>query len=314
MRIPATLLGLVLAASCSAPSSSSSAPSESSDSYVSAADGKLLHYRVRGSGDSVLLLPGGSWMLEDLGPLTKRHRVVSYDLRGRGRSDAVPLERPPTLAEDLADLEQVVQWFGLERFSILAIDYQAALAAIYADRHPEKVERIVMVSPMPIRKDPYDAIYERVFSGRLDSRDFAELREMAKLLVHRREPERWAAAYKKALFTGWVADAKSLARMKSMPFVEPNLDPERAVKLYTGVRRGLGDWDFRKELADIETPVLVIYGSQDPVPERSSLEWSTTLPNGAAERIEGSGRMPWFEEPQRFFSLVESWLAAQPGA
>ena len=129
-------------------------------------------------------------------------------------------------------------------------------------------------------------------------------------MSERRDPQRWAQAYKKALFTGWVADPASLERMRSSPFVEPNSDPEAMILQYEAVRRGLGDWDFRAELSAVRCAALVVYGAADPVPEQSSLEWASALPAGAPQRIEASGRLPWVEEPRAFFAAVRAFLDA----
>ena len=83
--------------------------------------------------------PVWRYWLEGLG---QSHSVVRYDERGCGLSDWD--------VEDLSvdrwvsDLETVVDAAGKERFTLLGISQGAAIAIVYAVRHPERVERIVL--------------------------------------------------------------------------------------------------------------------------------------------------------------------------
>jgi proline iminopeptidase len=266
-----------------------------------------------GTKGPVLVVPGACWTEGDMaggqgGDALSGHRVLFYDLRGRGRSDALPEPLAPSLGSDLADLEELRAWFGFERISLLATDYQAAVAAHYAAAHPERVERLVLVSPVPVRRTPYLKIYERVFNDRLDDEKFVELREAHVRMVNRRDPEQWARLYRDALFSGWVRDERSLDRWYSSPFVPPNADPERMIRQYMRSLETAGDWDWRPVLQRVAAPTLLIVGDDDPMPPESTREWYANLPDGRLEVISRSGRLPWVEQPGSFYSRVRSFL------
>ncbi len=74
-----------------------------------------------------------------------RSRVVALDLRGHGLSD-----RPAsayTVDELLGDIERVVDALHLPpKFSLLGHSFGGALAATYAVKHPERIDRLVLVS------------------------------------------------------------------------------------------------------------------------------------------------------------------------
>ena len=109
------------------------------ETFVSVDGTRLAHHRA-GEGPPLVCLPGGpmqaSAYLDDLGGLTAHRSLVRLDLRGTGDS-AVPAD-PATYRCDrqVADVEALRAHLGLERLDLLAHSAGAALALLYAARHP----------------------------------------------------------------------------------------------------------------------------------------------------------------------------------
>jgi pimeloyl-ACP methyl ester carboxylesterase len=119
------------------------------ESITVPAKGTRLHAVVGGSGEPVLLLHGWpqTWRAwRHLMPVLAAHgyRVVVPDLRGTGASD-----RPPsgydkdTQAQDMRELLAQLGVHGGVR--IVGHDIGGMVAFAYARRHPEEVERLVLV-------------------------------------------------------------------------------------------------------------------------------------------------------------------------
>jgi pimeloyl-ACP methyl ester carboxylesterase len=83
--------------------------------------------------------PVWRYWLEGLG---QSHSLVRYDERGCGLSDWDVGEL--SLDHWVSDLETVVDAAELERFTLLGISQGSAIAVVYAVRHPERVERMVL--------------------------------------------------------------------------------------------------------------------------------------------------------------------------
>ena len=124
--------------------------------YVKSGD-EHIAYRTMGTGSRDLLMilpsvvgtielivePPASRMAEGM---ERFARVISFDRRGTGSSD--PLERPPTLEEQMADVIAVLDAVSAPRVSITAEAEAASLAVMFAATHPERVKHLVLLHPM----------------------------------------------------------------------------------------------------------------------------------------------------------------------
>src|SRR3972149_5766022 len=75
--------------------------------------------------------------------LAPRHRLIAYDLRGRGDSD-----KPPTgysLDQHGRDLGALLDHFGLKKAVLMGHSLGAHIALKFAAAHPQRVSKLVLV-------------------------------------------------------------------------------------------------------------------------------------------------------------------------
>lgn len=70
---------------------------------------------------------------------------VAFDQRGFGKSPVPP--RPWTVEDHIADIEQVRQEQGLERFGLVGTAVGGMLGMFYAAAHPKRVSSLVFTNP-----------------------------------------------------------------------------------------------------------------------------------------------------------------------
>jgi len=80
--------------------------------------------------------------------LAGRYRVLALDQRGHGDSDPA-LDGDYSDAALLGDLEAFVDALGLARVTLVALSLGGRVAINYAGRHPDRVERLVVVDIGP---------------------------------------------------------------------------------------------------------------------------------------------------------------------
>lgn len=285
------------------------------EGYVDAGDGVRLGYRrVGDSADALIVLHGGpgltlDYLADDLAPLAQRHSLIFYDQRGSGRSTLVA--DPAALAAErfADDLEAVRRHFELERVTLVGHSWGAAVAALYAMRHPERVSRIVLVGPMPLRRSELNRSFEAIRASRPpeDAEPFRIARDAV-----RADPGNADAcrAFYALWFRPFFADPADLRKTRGN-FCAGSPDALRNGGLAVGRHTvaSLGDFDWRDSLQGISAPVLVVHGNRDPIPASTAEEWASAFPNGRLLLLEGVGHFPYVEASEDFFPAVDTFLS-----
>lgn len=270
-------------------------------------DGLALRYRIVGSGERTVVVPLASHLARELAPLAKSgRRVVFYDPRGRGAS-----ERPPReggLERDVRDLEGLRASLGLDSFALVGWADASLLVARYALDHPERVERIALVSAEPPRREPFVSEAEAERVARIPADVAARLDALRSAGLERRDPAafaREAASLERAAF---FADASAFERLESAPWEHANEWRENRDRARAAAAAALGPYDWREALEHCAVPTLVIHGSRDFRPVAGSREWVESR-NGRLLVLPGAASYPFVEKRDAFFAAMEAFLA-----
>lgn len=111
-------------------------------------NGLELYYEIHGTGQPLILLHGGfgsTGMFTGLLPaLAADHQVIAVELQGHGRT--ADIARPLRFEHMADDIAALIAHLGLTRASILGYSLGGSVAFQTAIRHPEMIERLVVVS------------------------------------------------------------------------------------------------------------------------------------------------------------------------
>lgn len=259
-------------------------------------------YLHGGPGGSIV---DGGYELQELLP---ERNWVMYDQRGGGRSTRV--EGTITAAQHVEDLEELRRQLRIDRFALVGLSWGSGLAAMYAAKYPQHVERIVFLSPMPVAKTPFDAERRAATSkyweehaarrdeltARMKNATGAELVQLCK--------ERFALG----IYRAYVHRPESLQRARRCD------RPEQGGLARNNTIESLGDWDYRPLLRSLTMPALVIEGAQSVVPLSSAREWAKTLPKGRLLLIDEAGHANWLDQPDVFREKVGAFLDGNTSA
>jgi pimeloyl-ACP methyl ester carboxylesterase len=260
--------------------------------HYAAADGLRLFYEPAGDGPPLVALPGGPGMdvryLGDLGGLAATRRLILADARAGGRSEAPRDRSTVSFVAQAGDVETLREHLGLDRFDLLAHSAGALTAQEYAVRHPGRVRRLVLVTPVGR-------------AGRdIDPDEVAAIRAT-------RAGEPWYP--RAAAATG----PHALARM--VPFHWHRWTPERRREYVAGHANAL-PW-YREAFysapatpGPVLAPVLVLAGASDGmIGTAPARVVAAAHPYAHLEVMTESGHRPWVEQPEPFVKLIEDFLS-----
>jgi len=272
------------------------------------ADGTRLAYHQAGEGRALLCVPGGpmqaSAYLGDLGGLSAHRSLVLLDLRGTGES-AIPADPTSYRCDWLVDdVEAVRGHLGLDRIDLLGHSAGAALALLYAARHPDRIGRLALLNPSP-----------RAVG--LEITDAAR-RQVAEL----RRGEAWFPDAFAALERIWSGDATAADWTAIAPFTygrwdaaaqahlaqEANQKNAEAAAVYYSAG-ALDPQATRTSLARLGAPVLVVAGEYDvALPPKCAAEYAGLFPQAELAVQPGGGHFPWLDDPQWLVQTLAGFL------
>jgi proline iminopeptidase len=285
-----------------------------------------------GSGTPVLVLHGGpGYPLPatpaGFAPLLDRYRFHFYDQRGCGDStrpfdrferknyysNMVELERTLGIGAQIADIERIRRIERQERLILIGHSFGAFLSTMYAAEFPERVAALVLVAPSGVLVLPNE------------QGDFFE--EIRSRLAAEQRPK-YDAFLKSYLDFGTLFEKSEgdlaamnrkvgdyfLAACGSGDVVAPRPLPRNGGWMVQAMYLSMGrQHDYRRALATITAPTLVIHGQRDIVPVAVSRTYAegifgarfVVLP---AAQNQGVDHFPFADETVGFGQAVGEFL------
>jgi pimeloyl-ACP methyl ester carboxylesterase len=221
--------------------------------------------------------------------------VLRFDLYGRGRSARPRVDyRPELFAEQLWEL---VTKLGLpQRFHIVASSMGGAVAAVFAARHPDALDRLVLVGPVGLAHD-FPVIVTFLRAPGI-GRWYFNSRFQAVMLDHLQDNvEVDVCAYPRVL--------AEFRRQLEVPGTAEAMFSTFRNTLLADVA------DDYRQLGRRHRPTLAIWGANDRlVAAETSIErLSQLIPHLSVEKIRGAGHLPQLERPRAFNTAVTRFLS-----
>jgi pimeloyl-ACP methyl ester carboxylesterase len=267
--------------------------------------GHSIVYVQRGSGPVLLLIHGMAGALDTwrsvIEPLTRDATVLAVDLPGHGSSS--PGGGDYSLGSLATVLRDVLMALGHDRVTLVGHSLGGGIAMQFSYQFPEMTERLVLVSSGGLGLEVNPALRAASLPG-------------ADLFL-----SLTAGATKRA--SGLVGSVLRGGRIPSSPGLEELLrsycslaDADRRAAFLATVRSvvglsgqtvGAGD---RLHLAS-ETPVLLIWGADDPIiPVEHARAAHELLPHATLAVFDGVRHFPHVEVPERFVAVLQEFCAS----
>lgn len=264
---------------------------------VTVDDGVELEVEVRGEGPALVLVHGFGGAKEDffdhLDELARGHRVVTFDHRGHGGSDAPGEPGHYSLDRLAADTLAVADALGIERFRLLGHSMGGMVARRIVLARPERVEALVLMdtSPGPVPgMDP----------------EIIELGAQLALDEGMHELKRVMDAFSPL---GTPAYERLLAERDGyQEFCDAKWATLSPVMWATLIREIRDQPDELDALATVRCSTLVIVGDEDEPFVAPSHAMASVIPDARVTVVPSAGHSPQFENGDVWFEALTGFL------
>jgi len=248
-------------------------------------DGVKIHYEVAGNGPALLLTHGftatGEMFAANVPALAARNTVITWDMRGHGRSGYPddPADYSPELS--IADMVALLDAVGVERAIIAGHSLGGFLSLMFHVAHPERVAALLLIDTGPgYRKSETREGWNRM------AENYARSFEQRGLAALGNSDEVDASAHRDA--SGLVRTARGVLAQRDAVVIE--------------------------SLPGIAVPTLVIVGDGDAPFLDGSTYMAAKIPGAQLVIIEHAGHAPNITRPAAFERAVTEFLAGVPAA
>jgi proline iminopeptidase len=234
-----------------------------------------------------------------LSPLSEHRQLIFFDQRGRGKSQQPPGARTARIEHDAGDVSAIREALGIERWNVLGHSWGGGIAMLATAHDQAAVNKLVLVDAVGPTSDWLSRLHYSAVSRLSGSRREAlEKLDPAGLHV---DDIAAHAEYASALYPAWFAD-----REFGSIFSSPRANSPTGAAVAARLRRDGYDWTSTIE--SIRVPTLVVHGEDDLLGVDVARSIASLIPGSELAVISHAGHMPFWEQPEEFFSLTERFL------
>jgi 3-oxoadipate enol-lactonase len=221
---------------------------------------------------------------EQIPALTRHFRVLRYDQRGHGGTDAPA--GPYTFDALVTDLELLLGRLGIDRAHVVGLSMGGTTALGLARRRPGLVDRLV-VCDTPAASSPASA---RQWAQRVALAERDGMAALVEETVGRWFPPEVLAA-----------NPPYVDRVRGMIKATP-------VAGFCGGAAALADVDYASDVHRVAAPTLFVVGSRDGVLGEAMRGLHRSLPGSAFVELAGAGHLSHLDAPREFSAAVTDFL------
>jgi proline iminopeptidase len=276
-------------------------------------DGIDLFYTIVGtSGDYVLVLSGGpgeeirsmQGVADELG---KKYRCIMWEQRGTGRSKLPRYDSSTiNLKAYIEDIEALRKHLQIDKLIVVGNSWGMMLGLAYGGTYPDAVRAIVTIGSGPITRE-----YLGVMGDNRNTRLWPSEIEVRQFWSDR---SRQAANFDRAQFESLRASAAAYFydSKQALQYAMEMQPTDYNFRVPGAFLEAEGNYDLRPKLRAITAPTLLVQGRQDLAGEANICEAHLLIKDSTLRFINNCGHMPWIEQPEQTWKIVDDFLAHLP--
>lgn len=286
-------------------------PSSMSKHGILTVNGGQLSYQTFGqSGLPLLVLHGGpglgcNYLLPQMGGLGTFSFAIFYDQRGTGNSTSTDNWQANPFETYCDDINQLRNFFGLEKISLLAHSFGGVFASFYAIAFPDHVDKIIYLNSVPVSSDDYFSFVKHRSS--IVDENKATLDAIRQTSNFLQDDPKTIEHYYRIYFKNYfakpeLADTLSLAMTSDAAI--------NNFKIYEFFYSYMQKHSFNlyDKLKKINKNSLIIAADKDVVPINYMELLHESILSSTYKVIENCGHFPYIDQPKILFDTIKGFL------
>ena len=268
-----------------------------------------LYYQSYGSGTPVIVIHGGpgldhTYLLPQLADLSDEYKLIFYDQRGSGKSEAVVDSTTITLDNFVEDLEVLRRELKIEKVNLLGHSWGGFLAMNYALKYPDNIDKIILISTIPASSD-----YVPEF---LENREIRRTEEDKILLNEMMSSENFLSGdaefmenFTRLFFKSYFHN-QELVNELTLTFSEKTA--RNFIPIYTLMSKYFTDYDLSQQLSGLQNKIFLTHGDDDVIPLLYIERLNSILPNSELVILKDCGHFPFVENKSELIKNCNNFL------
>jgi len=244
-------------------------------------DGVKIRYEVTGDGPALLLTHGysatGEMWRGQVEAFSKTYKLITWDMRGHGRSDYPEDQGAYSEAATVADMAALLDAVGAERAIVGGLSLGGYMSLAFHLAHPERVRGLLIIDTGPGYRN--DEAREGWNQNARRTAERYESEGLARLAAG--SPEMRTSSHRSA--DGLARAARGMLTQKNARVIS--------------------------SLPTIAVPAVVVVGANDTPFLAASDYMAAKIPGAKKVVIEGAGHAANIDQPEAFNAAILSFLA-----
>ena len=271
-------------------------------------NGFNMNYVDEGTGEPIVMLhadPTWGYLYRAfIEPLSQNYRCIVPDHMGMGKSE-VPQDRSLyTLHQHIENLEALLLHLDLYNITLVLHDWGGPVGLGFATRHPERIKHLILLNTWAFAPWPTSSLPRLVEIIRSAKGKNFVMKRNSYL-----EPAILGTTYYSEKLTQTVMDAyrapfptpESRLAMLCWSRDIPVQETDASYAEMKQIEQGLSQFT--------QTPILLIWGMQDPVLTPPILGlWQQLYPHAITHEIEDASHFLQEDAPERIVSYIQEFL------
>lgn len=256
-------------------------------------NGRRIYYDLNGPADAnvvcfthSLASDGGMWAEQLPSLLDAGYRVLRLDMRGHGGSD--PVDGDYTMEQLADDVALALDFLGIEKVQYIGLSIGGMIGQAFAIKYGQRLISSMLCDTLPATPEGGAAAWQPRITTVKEAGAVAPLADGTM--------ERWfTPAFKPREPARWQQIHSTISGTTPAGFL--------------GCAAGILNFDFTAQLPSVQTPTLVICGSDDEgTPPEANKKIAALIPGARYEEIADARHFPNVEHPETFNRLMMDWV------